>query len=186
MNSAMSSPSSLLETLPGDSPLLQSIGKWGYIVSTYFPIIQMEIHLILSALFPIIIGAHASLKRPPSSAPPESDDDDREEDDELEGAVKEEFNAGLTPSDAIIFPITAGLTLGGLYFVIVWLKRADLVNVIMNGYLSSKQVFISEAMDSFQAASRSQVLVLSTDSIFHLRDHGNFSTASRGIIANYE
>lgn len=51
---------------------------------------------------------------------------------------KEELIPGLTPSDAIIFPVTAGLTLGGLYFVIVWLKKADLVNIVMNAYLSGR------------------------------------------------
>jgi minor histocompatibility antigen H13 len=100
--------------------------------------IQMEIHLILSALFPIIIGSHASLKRPSSAAPPENEDSDESEDSELEDKVDQPLNAGLTPSDAIIFPITAGLTLGGLYFVIVWMDKADLVNTIMNAYLSGR------------------------------------------------
>lgn len=133
----MDALNSFLDSLQGDSPTLQNIGKYAYILSTYRPMVQMEIHLILSALFPIIIGSHASLKRPPSAAPPLISEDD--EDDELGDAVKEEKGElipGLTPSDAIIFPITAGLTLGGLYFVIVWLKKADLVNIVMNAYLS--------------------------------------------------
>lgn len=137
----MDALNSFLDSLQGDSPTLQNIGKYAYILSTYRPMVQMEIHLILSALFPIIIGSHASLKRPPSAAPPLISEDD--EDDELGDAVKEEKGElipGLTPSDAIIFPITAGLTLGGLYFVIVWLKKADLVNIVMNAYLSGRWI----------------------------------------------
>jgi minor histocompatibility antigen H13 len=122
----------------GGAPFLQQLGKWAAVIYTYRPMIQMEIHLILSALFPIIIGSHASLKRPSSAAPPENEDSDESEDSELEDKVDQPLNAGLTPSDAIIFPITAGLTLGGLYFVIVWMDKADLVNTIMNAYLSGR------------------------------------------------
>lgn len=127
---------SFLDQLEGDSPILQSIGKWMYTINSFRPLAQMELHLILSALFPIIIGAHASLKRPPSAGPPEKDEVN--ETDDLDAVADEPINAGLTPSDAILFPVTAGLTLGGLYYAIVYLKRADLVNLIMNGYLSSK------------------------------------------------
>ena len=82
----------------------------------------MYTHLVLAALFPIYAGAHASLRRPPSAAMPlkkkrktkTKGDDEDSEDEELEV----EQHVGLTPSDAIMFPVLAGFTLSGLYFLI--------------------------------------------------------------------
>ncbi|TKA22104.1 hypothetical protein B0A50_08358 [Salinomyces thailandicus] len=107
------------------------------------PMIPMYIHLILSALFPIYAGAHASLSRPSSAAKPpkknknsvsgDEDDEDDEEEEEEEDAVQR--MEGLSPTDAIVFPITAGIVLAGLYWLI---KRygADLINLIMGWYFS--------------------------------------------------
>jgi len=105
------------------------------------PLIPMYIHLIVSALFPIYTGAHASLSRPSSAAKPtkkekvqrEDDDDDDEED------VVQKME-GLSPRDAIVFPVTAGIVLAGLYYLI---KRygADLINFIMGWYFSGVGVY---------------------------------------------
>ncbi|KAI6866660.1 hypothetical protein KC318_g10346, partial [Hortaea werneckii] len=76
------------------------------------PMIPMYIHLIVSALFPIYAGAHASLSRPSSAAKPskkDKEDKDAEEDEEEEDVVQK--MEGLSPKDAVIFPITAGLVL---------------------------------------------------------------------------
>jgi len=84
------------------------------------------------------MGAHASLKRPPSSAPPEKKGGDTE-DDELDGEVDQrQIIEGLTPIDAILFPVIAGLTLGGLYLVIKLMKDAKILNKILNCYCSGK------------------------------------------------
>lgn len=123
----------------GDSPVLQLIGKWGYKLYEERELMQMYIHLILSALFPIYIGAHASLRRPPSAADPKKfktveDEDDDEID--VESSVE-----GLSPSDAILFPVLAGLTLTGLYFLIKWIQDPKLLNKILNYYFSLIGVF---------------------------------------------
>ncbi|KAI6911917.1 hypothetical protein KC318_g2303, partial [Hortaea werneckii] len=79
------------------------------------PMAPMYIHLIVSALFPIYAGAHASLSRPSSAAKPskkdkeDKEDKDAEEDEEEEDVVQK--MEGLSPKDAVIFPITAGLVL---------------------------------------------------------------------------
>lgn len=114
----------------GDSPVLQFIGKWCYIIYTKRELIQMYIHLILAAVFPIYIGAHASLRRPPSAAVPKKSKDE-DGDDEEEAKIE-----GMTPSDAIVFPILAGITLGGLYAVIKWMDDPKLLNKILNVYFS--------------------------------------------------
>jgi minor histocompatibility antigen H13 len=130
----------VLSHFEGDSPVLQFIGKWGYTLYEERELIQMYIHLILSALFPIYIGAHASLRRPPSAAEPKKSKagDDESDDDEInvESTVE-----GLSPSDAILFPILAGLTLTGLYFLIKWIQDPKLLNKILNYYFSLIGVF---------------------------------------------
>ncbi|KKZ65510.1 minor histocompatibility antigen H13 [[Emmonsia] crescens] len=110
------------------------------------PLIPTYSHLLISALFPIYIGAHASLTRPSSAAKPtkrkrandepenEGDTDEEDDDEEEETGVKK--MEGLEPSDAIMFPIMAGLTLGGLYLLINWLKDPAILNKFLGFYFS--------------------------------------------------
>lgn len=133
----------VMANFEGDSPVLQAIGQYGYKIYDEAELILMYIHLLTAALFPIYIGSHASLRRPPgelckspkkapfsSSAGLEDDDDDDDE--------PEENNVeGLQPSDAIMFPILAGFTLGGLYFLIKWLDDPNILNRILGWYFST-------------------------------------------------
>jgi minor histocompatibility antigen H13 len=100
--------------------------------------VLMHIHLILAAMFPIYIGSHASLRRPPSAAAPMKSKTEDEDDDEI---VVEPTVEVLTPSDAIMFPVLAGITLGGLYLLIKWLKDPALLNKILGWYFSALGVF---------------------------------------------
>jgi minor histocompatibility antigen H13 len=59
-------------------------------------------------------------------------------DDEEEAKIE-----GMTPSDAILFPILAGATLGGLYLVIKWLDDPKLLNKILNVYFSGMFLCLS-------------------------------------------
>jgi minor histocompatibility antigen H13 len=123
----------------GDSPVLQFIGHWAYKVYDERELLQMYIHLILSALFPIYIGAHASLRRPPSAEDPKkSKGEENDDDDEIK---VESTVEGLSPSDAILFPVLAGVTLTGLYFLIKWIQDPKLLNKILNYYFSLIGVF---------------------------------------------
>jgi minor histocompatibility antigen H13 len=130
---------SLLGFFEGDSLILQLIGKYGYKVYGQFDMIQMHIHLIAAALFPIFIGSHSSLRRPPSAAKETQKVEDKaEEDDDID---QEPTVEGLTPSDAILFPILAGVTLAGLYFIIKWLEDPAILNKILTWYFSILGVF---------------------------------------------
>lgn len=126
-NAAMASPSALHELL-AEASFLWEQNK---------PLMPMYLHLVASALFPIYTGAHASLSRPSSAAKPlkRSKDDHDDEDDEDEDEEMDQKMEGLTPRDAILFPVTAGIVLAGLYFAI---KRygADLINLILGVYFS--------------------------------------------------
>lgn len=130
-----------------DGYFLQAIGFWyGYYISEHKDFILMALHLLLSALFPIYTGAHASLTRPPSAAkpshhkarspgtatPPDLEDDDLLDEPKMDG---------MRPTDAIWFPVMAGLTLTGLYYLIKWLEDPQLINKIMTWYFSSIGVF---------------------------------------------
>ena len=123
-------------------PATELLGRVAFHFSEMQPFFPMYLHLILSALFPIFTGAHASLSRPSSAAkPPKRDktkDKTNEEDENDEDQTRME---GLSPSDAIMFPLLAGVTLSGLYFLIKWLQDAALLNKILNWYFSGFAVF---------------------------------------------
>jgi minor histocompatibility antigen H13 len=122
----------------GDSAVLQFTGKWGARIYDERELIQMYIHLLLAALFPIIIGSHASLRRPPSAPAPKKTRAEDEDDDEIE---PEPIVEGLSPSDAIMFPVLAGITLAILYYIIKWLEDPAILNRIMGWYFSGLGVF---------------------------------------------
>lgn len=113
------------------------------------PFLPTYAHLIVSALIPIYTGAHASLSRPSSAAKSkkkskvESDSEDEEEDEGKDTGSKME---GLEPSDALMFPLMAGLTLGGLYLVIKWLKDPSILNKILSFYFSQMGLFFAGAL----------------------------------------
>ncbi|KAL1955596.1 hypothetical protein VTO42DRAFT_8399 [Malbranchea cinnamomea] len=114
------------------------------------PLIPTYAHLLVSALFPIYIGAHASLARPSSAAKPNKKpadadvnaDDDEDEEDEPNVLQKME---SLEPSDAVLFPIMAGLTLAGLYFLIKMLEDPTILNTVLNWYFSHVGFFFATA-----------------------------------------
>jgi minor histocompatibility antigen H13 len=98
------------------------------------PLLPTYLHLLLSAIFPIITASFASLSKPSSAAPRKRRikfDIDDLEDDESDAVQKIE---NLSPSDALIFPVLAGATLLGLYFLIKWLGNAELLNLILGWY----------------------------------------------------
>ncbi|TGO81581.1 hypothetical protein BPOR_1096g00030 [Botrytis porri] len=119
------------------------LAKCGSMIYTHREMIKLEIHVILAALFPIYIGSHASLQRPPSASPPrKSSSSNRlqtsDEEDEEESRAQME---GMTPSDAIIFPLLAAVALGSLYFIIKWLDDPAILNKILGWYFSALGIF---------------------------------------------
>ncbi|KAL4984397.1 signal peptide peptidase-domain-containing protein [Aspergillus falconensis] len=131
------------------SPLAELLGQALYQFTLIKPLLPTYGHVILSALFPLYIGAHASLSRPSSAAkPPKRSDkdaielDDEEEDDEHQN--DDQKMEGLAPSDALVFPLTAGATLGGLYLMIKY-AGADLLNKILGFYFSQMGIFFALA-----------------------------------------
>ncbi|KAK0661991.1 Minor histocompatibility antigen H13 [Lasiodiplodia hormozganensis] len=121
-------------------PIYELLGKLAYAFAEAQPLLPTYSHLLISALFPIYAGAHSSLTRPSSAAKPKkapkvdtADDGYESEEDEEEEIQQME---GLSTRDAIIFPIMAGVTLTGLYFLIKWMQDPQLLNKILNAYFS--------------------------------------------------
>lgn len=120
-------------------PVMEFLGRVAYEATLMRPFLPTYLHLVLSSLLPIYAGAHASLWRPSSAAEPPKrvkrstvEDDDDAEDDQLTVQKMQ----GLSPSDAITFPLLAGLTLTSLYFIIKWLEDPTLLNKILGYYFS--------------------------------------------------
>lgn len=131
------------------SPLAELLGHAFYHFDRMKPLLPTYCHLLVSAIFPMWIGAHASLSRPSSAAKPpkkdtEDDQHDTEDEDEDEQSPVQKME-GLEPSDALMFPLTAGLTLGGLYMVIKWLEDPAILNKILSFYFSQMGVFFAVA-----------------------------------------
>ncbi|KAF2745859.1 hypothetical protein M011DRAFT_405530 [Sporormia fimetaria CBS 119925] len=124
--------------------LARIAGRMAYEFTLMQPMVPTYIHLLISALLPIYAGAHASLSRPSSAAKPKKsstrhkDQDYRDDEDEDEETSKME---GMSPTDAIVFPLMAGLTLTGLYFLIRWLDDPTLLNKCLNAYFAVFGVF---------------------------------------------
>ncbi|MCJ1369279.1 hypothetical protein MMC20_000489 [Loxospora ochrophaea] len=122
------------------------LGRIAYEFSQIQPLIPTYLHLILSALFPIYTGAHASLGRPASAAEPpkrKKNKEGKEEDDE-DGAMDTKCRMeGLSPIDAVLYPVLLGCMLTFLYFLIKWLKDPEILNRILNWYMSTFGVFLA-------------------------------------------
>ncbi|KAF1808811.1 hypothetical protein P152DRAFT_443244 [Eremomyces bilateralis CBS 781.70] len=115
--------------------LSEAFGSLLYALADMQPLILVYLHLIISALLPIYAASHASLSRPSSAQLPEKgkqtkgdEVDDEEEEEDLKVHVME----GLHPSDAVMFPILAGITLTFLYVLIKW--ETKWLNTILNVY----------------------------------------------------
>ena len=127
---------------------LSIVARAAYEVIKLQPFLPTYLHLLTSAIFPIWTGAHASLSRPSSAAKPArkerkpraSEDDDSDDDDLDEDLVVQKME-GLSPSDAIVFPIMAAMTLGSLYYIIQWLKDPAMLNKILRVYFSQMGFF---------------------------------------------
>ncbi|KAK5139235.1 hypothetical protein LTR04_003764, partial [Oleoguttula sp. CCFEE 6159] len=120
-------------------PITEAMGTLAYAFSEVQPYLPMYLHLVVSALFPIYTAAHASLSRPSSAAEPakrvKSKHGDASDEEDEEGSTQK--MEGLSPRDAIVFPVIAGTTLAGLYLLIKWLDDPTLLNKVLNWYFSS-------------------------------------------------
>lgn len=171
--------------------ITSSLGRAAFEFARLQPFIPTYTHLILSALFPIYTGAHASLSRPSSAAKKEdskkkkrkhedseSDDSDDEEDDEDEQKME-----GLSATDALMFPILAGCTLTGLYFLIKWLQDPVLLNKLLNWYFATFSIFsvsrmVSDALDVVHSIAFPRNYI-DQGILFHVE--GKFRTATAAI-----
>ena len=102
-------------------------------------LLLLEARIVFASLAIIYVGSHAALRRPPSAKPKRKSKDadaDKGKKGQKDEEDEDEFVQGLTPSDAILFPIMAGILLVGLYYLITWLDDPDIINKILRAYFS--------------------------------------------------
>lgn len=115
----------------GFANFLQAVGFHAVHV---WPFLPMYLHIMVSAIFPIYTGAHASLMRPSSAAKPQKKK--KHKDSEADDDESEQKLEGLSATDIIVFPVMAGTSLAGLYYLIKILEDPALLNKILNWYFS--------------------------------------------------
>lgn len=121
-------------TLSDGHAVEPTISTWELLESMDF--MSLEFQMVISAIFIIYVGAHASLRRPPSAAPPASKAKKHRKDGKPVDDHKEHFAPGFEASDAILFPLIAGAVLIGLYYLIKWLQDPAILNTILRWYMS--------------------------------------------------
>jgi len=120
------------------------------LLQTVLPFAPTYAHLLVAALFPIYTGAHASLCRPQNTLTPKQvralrpkhsseDYSDEDEEHEIEAAATPREN--LTAQDAMLFPVTAGILLGTLYFLIKYLNDPSLLLTALTYYFCLMGMF---------------------------------------------
>lgn len=117
------------ETAADPPPLPKDTGAFNILM----PLIPTYAHLLLTALLPIVAGAHASLGRPNNVRPPSINKLATSAHDEDDGE-KLRLVETLTPRDAMLFPITAGIILGGLYLIIKYLDDPTILSKTLTWY----------------------------------------------------
>lgn len=124
------------------SPFAEFLGHLVYHFTQAKPYLPMYAHILIAALFPIYIGAHATLSRPSSAAKPPTEDND-EIDDEGGGEDQDRRHKieSMEPSDALMFPIMAGATLSALYLILKWMGDAAILNQILTFYFSQVGIY---------------------------------------------
>jgi len=115
---------------------MEFLGRVAFEAVRMRPLLPTYFHLLVSVIFPIYTGAHASLSRPSSAASLERKKVSNIEGDDEDDEVVLQKMEGLSPSDAIAFPLLAGTTLASLYFLLKWLKDPAILNKILSYYFA--------------------------------------------------
>ncbi|KAM0333473.1 hypothetical protein ACHAQA_002135 [Verticillium albo-atrum] len=140
----MASPDSRTDILPLEDANIALSGNVTAAPSSVFAwqdphFLLVEVKLVFTALALIYVGAHAALKRPPSAAPAVKTKSGKPR--KKKTSDDDVFTQGLLPSDAIVFPIMAGIVLIGLYYLIQWLQDPAILNKILRAYISVMGIF---------------------------------------------
>lgn len=125
-------------------PVASILGAAAYHFSLLQPHLPVYAHMLISSVLPIYAGAHASLSRPSSAAKRSSSSDHDKTSDgdaELEQEEEETQMEGLTPGDALLFPILAAVVLTTLYVLIKWLEDPAILNKVLGWYFAVFGVF---------------------------------------------
>lgn len=111
-------------------PIAEAMGRIAFEFKEMQPFLPMYIHLMISALFPIIAGCHGSLTRPSSAAKPSKKRAGSSHGDDDEDEFEQRM-AAFSKMDAILYPFIAAVILTSLYLIIKVLQYPELLNLVL-------------------------------------------------------
>lgn len=121
-----------LSVIYGADAIWQWWGRHGEFLVT-------ELKILLITFFILYVSSHATLHRPASAKPCKK----RASSNDIgkEGEYENGRSIGsLQPSDAIVFPLIASTALVGMYCIIQFLRRPEMLNMMMRIYTSTASI----------------------------------------------
>lgn len=99
-------------------------------------LLYLQLRMVATSLFIIYTASHGAIQRPHSAAPPKRKrKGEKSHGHDEDGDQTHQYAQSFLASDAIVFPITAGILLVSLYYLIKWLDDMDLLNTIFKWFL---------------------------------------------------
>lgn len=118
----------------GNLTLVESMYQWPAAIWNNRDFLLLEVRIVGTAMACIYVSSQAALRRPPSARLPKKKKGRHGK--KTDESSEDEYVQGLLLSDAIMFPILAGMVLVGLYYLIKWLEDPAILNKILGVYFS--------------------------------------------------
>ncbi|KAK8016133.1 Signal peptide peptidase 1 [Apiospora rasikravindrae] len=158
----------------GNLTLAESISQWPAAIWNNRDFLLLEARIVGSAMACIYVSSQAALRRPPSARLPKKKKGKHGK--KSDESSEDEYVQGLLLSDAIMFPILAGMVLVGLYYLIKWLEDPAILNKILGIYfsvmsLASMGKLFSDGLQLIFSMVFPEVWRAYDGSIFHFDNH---------------
>ncbi|KAK8075074.1 hypothetical protein PG997_009737 [Apiospora hydei] len=158
----------------GNLTLAESISQWPAAVWNNRDFLLLEARIVGSAMACIYVSSQAALRRPPSARLPKKKKGKHGK--KSDESSEDEYVQGLLLSDAIMFPILAGMVLVGLYYLIKWLEDPAILNKILGVYfsvmsLASMGKLFSDGLQLIFSMVFPEVWRAHDGSLFHFDNH---------------
>ncbi|KAK8072173.1 signal peptide peptidase [Apiospora saccharicola] len=158
----------------GNLTLAESISQWPAAIWNNRDFLLLELRIVGSAMACIYVSSQAALRRPPSARLPKKKKGKHGK--KSDESSEDEYVQGLLLSDAIMFPILAGMVLVGLYYLIKWLEDPAILNKILGVYfsvmsLASMGKLFSDGLQLMFSMVFPEVWRANDGSLFHFDNH---------------
>ncbi|KAK8061392.1 hypothetical protein PG994_007758 [Apiospora phragmitis] len=158
----------------GNLTLVKSIFQWPAAIWNNRDFLLLEVRIVGSAMACIYVSSQAALRRPPSARMPKKKKGKHGK--KSDESSEDEYVQGLLLSDAIMFPILAGMVLVGLYYLIKYLEDPAILNKILGVYfsvmsLASMGKLFSDGLQLMFGMVFPEVWRAHDGSLFHFDNH---------------